>query len=918
MTSARISRLWRTIFLAITIFSLSLPSYAKYSGGTGELNDPYRIATVPDWQTLGNTPSQWGNCFAMTADVDLRGATLSPVGNGSTQFTGVLDGQGHVILNGTVTSGGQYVGLFGYLGPGGRIRNIGVHGFMISGGHDVGGLVGYCSGSIEACSANSAVSGNEYVGGLVGYVSNAARISNCYAEGSVSGDNWVGGLVGSCWGSLTTCYSTCKVSCTDYYVGGLAGEFYVGNISACLWDTETSGLTGSAGGKGLPTAQMKSVGTFRNAQWAAGGWVMSDGQDYPRLEWENTGGVPIPGPEPVPFSGSGTLEDPYQIWSAEDFASLSWHSSVLNKHISLMTDLDLSGVTLYPIGDLGYFTGVFEGNGYTVRNAVIQQPGNDLVGLFGYVGPNARINNTGVADITIVGRRYVGGLVEHCSGNVVSCCTSGMISGSMQVGGLVGYCPGSLTSCYAMSDVNGSNYVGGLVGYCSKTGSITTCYATGSVSSGIHVGGLVGQKVHGGFTSGFWDIETSGRSGSSGGKGLMTSQMKSSVVLSNAGWGGKGWVINDGQDYPRLEWENTGGVPIPGPESVPFSGSGTLEDPYQIWSAGDFASLSWHSSVLNKHISLMTDVDLAGIAVHPIGDLGSFTGVFDGQGHVIRNVTMQHLGDYVGLFASLGQDGQICNVGVQDVNVVSGDYVGGLLGYNASGEVTSCHVAGWISGNEHVGGLIGRIYSGRVISCSAAGCVRGNADTGGLVGYNHNGRITGCYSDSVVDGSSQVGGLVGLHWGDGSLSFCYTSGSVTGYTLVGGLVGAGYGELISDCYTTSDANGVNHVGGLVGRYTNPMVHCYAAGRVTGVLAVGGLAGSGTAETTACFWDIETSGLTTSAGGTAKTTAEMQMASTFLDAGWDLVDEIENGTEDIWWIDEGQDYPRLWWELIPEN
>jgi hypothetical protein len=26
-----------------------------------------------------------------------------------------------------------------------------------------------------------------------------------------------------------------------------------------------------------------------------------------------------------------------------------------------------------------------------------------------------------------------------------------------------------------------------------------------------------------------------------------------------------------------------------------------------------------------------------------------------------------------------------------------------------------------------------------------------------------------------------------------------------------------------------------------------------------------------------------------------------------------VDETENGTDDIWWIDEGVDYPHLWWE-----
>ena len=67
-----------------------------------------------------------------------------------------------------------------------------------------------------------------------------------------------------------------------------------------------------------------------------------------------------------------------------------------------------------------------------------------------------------------------------------------------------------------------------------------------------------------------------------------------------------------------------------------------------------------------------------------------------------------------------------------------------------------------------------------------------------------------------------------------------------------------------------------------------------------------------------FWDIETSGQAESAGGEGKTTAEMQMKSTFTDAVWDFVDETENGTENIWWILEGLDYPRLWWELVPEN
>jgi hypothetical protein len=44
------------------------------------------------------------------------------------------------------------------------------------------------------------------------------------------------------------------------------------------------------------------------------------------------------------------------------------------------------------------------------------------------------------------------------------------------------------------------------------------------------------------------------------------------------------------------------------------------------------------------------------------------------------------------------------------------------------------------------------------------------------------------------------------------------------------------------------------------------------------------------------------------------TVEMQAVSTFLEAGWDFMDETDNGTEDIWCINEGKGYSRLWWEL----
>jgi len=78
-------------------------------------------------------------------------------------------------------------------------------------------------------------------------------------------------------------------------------------------------------------------------------------------------------------------------------------------------------------------------------------------------------------------------------------------------------------------------------------------------------------------------------------------------------------------------------------------------------------------------------------------------------------------------------------------------------------------------------------------------------------------------------------------------------------------------------------------------------------------------GSGSASCVSnCFWDIDTSGQTQSAGGMGKTTAEMQTESTFTDAGWDFMGETANGTEDIWWILEEQDYPGLWWEQLEEG
>ena len=139
---------------------------------------------------------------------------------------------------------------------------------------------------------------------------------------------------------------------------------------------------------------------------------------------------------------------------------------------------------------------------------------------------------------------------------------------------------------------------------------------------------------------------------------------------------------------------------------------------------------------------------------------------------------------------------------------------------------------------------------------------------------------------------------------DGDILCSYSMGNVTGVESVGGLVGTNWCvpdpvPSILACYSTGLVAGERDLGGLVGLRSEP-------GR--------GMPG----EVLFSFWDIETSGQTDSGGGTGVATPELQAAATFVQAGWDFVDEIEDGTDDIWWIDEGQDYPRLWWELEGEE
>ena len=294
------------------------------------------------------------------------------------------------------------------------------------------------------------------------------------------------------------------------------------------------------------------------------------------------------------------------------------------------------------------------------------------------------------------------------------------------------------------------------------------------------------------------------------------------------------------------------------------------------------------------------------------------TGSFDGQGYEIRDLFINRPEDsYIGLF--LLNMGFIKDVGVVNITVIGGDCVGGLAGQNG-GIVSNSYSTGNVTGTWMVGGLTG-LNGGTLGNSYSTGNVTGNSDVGGLVGWNYWGTVSDSYCTSDVSGYSSVGGLVGFNY-YATVSNSYSSGSVTGNKDVGGLVGENMGlNYFSDVlnsYSTSDVTGDVHVGGLLGyNHYGTVSNSYSTGNVSGNEDFGGLVGLNDESTvTDSFWDTETSGQATSAGGTGKTTSEMQDIATFSGAGWDIIGVANFGTHDpshIWNIVDDETYPFLSWQ-----
>jgi|GEM_PF-2665182 len=265
---------------------------------------------------------------------------------------------------------------------------------------------------------------------------------------------------------------------------------------------------------------------------------------------------------------------------------------------------------------------------------------------------------------------------------------------------------------------------------------------------------------------------------------------------------------------------------------------------YEIATAADLAGINSH---LNEDYKLTADINLEGKEWSPIG---TFTGVFDGNGHSIYDY--KTTGPGKGLFSK--NEGTIKNLVLKDVAIscsTGGEYVNiGALAAQNSGTIENCSViSGFVNANNSgtAGGLVGYNSGGTIRYCHSTIPVTGATNTGGLVGCSgDNGLIEYCYYSGTVTGtasagppSERIGGLVGSCENGGTIStvrYSYSTGRVTstGATgKIGGLIGeCGY---VENCYSTSivDAPGRISVGGLVGDMAASVTitNCYSIGTV---------------------------------------------------------------------------------------
>ena len=293
---------------------------------------------------------------------------------------------------------------------------------------------------------------------------------------------------------------------------------------------------------------------------------------------------------------------------------------------------------------------------------------------------------------------------------------------------------------------------------------------------------------------------------------------------------------------------------------------------------------------------LAADIDLSGAEWKPIGTVETpFKGTFDGQGHVIRNMTITGNVAYAGLFGVVPYNSIIKNVGMENtyINITSADKyasAGGVCGDGSQAHFINCYNMGSVSASASdqswAGGICGRAPVSMIISCYNTGDVFAsdslNSYAGGLCSYG-----------SGISKSYNVGDV---------------SASASSVACAGGINGGGHSywnNLIENCYNTGDVSASSsyrsYAGGICDSTSYSIRRCYNIGGVSVVPSSSPSCAGGICGSTSSSANVSNSyclNLYDSSLGTQLTAAQMKSASSYVGFDfatvWDISPTFNGG------------------------
>ena len=883
---------WPFYFAAFTQAALDMGCRAGCIG--------YELAADLDFDTDGSGGANDGDTYWNGGD------GWEPIGDGP--FRAIFVGNGHTIANLFIDRDTEdEVGLFGEVGPGGLIRDIGLVGVDVTGRDYVGALIGKGTGqTVTRSYVTGSVSGEDVVGGLAGNLSTASNsyaavrvtatgdavgglvgaagtIINSYATGRVRGrgahlatgadcedTGGVGGLAGNVCGAVVASYSTGPVSGTAA-VGGLAGTGSA-LFQSSFWDRETSGM---------------EVG-FGASDSDNNGVVDTSASLTPGLAGQTSSALKAPAGYSGIYrhwnrdlDGDGEGEDPWRFGTATQYPALSvdnngdgaatWqeHGYQLRSQPTLTasTTSGQAQVSLRwtavaaghwsPAPGLTYT--LYRQNGATVEAVA----GN--VATRSHTDTGVTLNSTYAYQVAAVvkgGEAVRSGWVRVKAGasNQPPARLGVVADLTLQVGGD----DGAVTVSGAFRDPESDTLTyeasssATTVATASTTGDVVTITPVAAGRTTITVTATDAAGSNSAATQRFlvtvWSA--SAVDYDSDDDGLIEIDSLAQLDAVRHDLRGSGNPTADGKAAYQAAFAN----------AVEWMGCNTLEGctGYELAADLDFdtngngmadsGDTYWNNGAGWMPIGGEGTVDLGTFFI----PRNSFRTTFEGNGHTISHLFIDTDTTFLsGLFGYAFRS-SIRNLGLIDVDIDAGStgMTGALMALN-SGEIRGSYATGRISGKDNVGGLVGlNQFNGEVRGSYATGRASGEGDVGGLVGDNR-GIVAAGYATGRVSGVSRVGGLVGANRSDGEIQASY-----------------------------------------------------ATGPVSAAVDAGGLVGDNQAVVTASYWDTSTSGQTT--GSEGRTTDQLKSPTGYsgIYGGWNL-DLDGDGTNDSpWHFGTGSQYPVL--------